>query len=150
MYCIISKGIPHSLSSTYYDNGWIFSAILILSTALITPTMLEITPMKYQFLAFISLGGSYFVAIAPNFNSDILTDRVHTGAAIISLIFSQIWVMLMDPINLLTWIPVFIYGILQLKKGHKLSEIPKIKFIGEVIMLLNIYSVLYGEFKYLW
>lgn len=143
IYCIITKGIPHSLSSTYYDNGWIFSAVLILSTALITPTMLELTPTKYQFLAFVSLCGTYFVALAPNFNSDILTDQVHTGAAIISLISSQIWVGLINPLTLLFWIPVIIYGLFALSKGYKLLEIPSIKFIGEIIMLLNVYNVLW-------
>lgn len=143
MYCIINKGIPHSLSATYYDNGWVFSAVLLLSTILITPKMLEITPIKYQFLAFISLCGSYFVAIAPNFRSDILTDRVHTGGAVISLISSQLWVMLMGPINLLSWIPVIIYGIFMIKRKYKLLDIPKIKFIAEVVMLLNIYNILW-------
>lgn len=105
--------------------------------------MLEITPINYQFLAFLSLCGTIFIAFAPNFNNNKLVDLVHTGAAIIALISSQVWVGLMKPINLTFWIPVFMYGIYMLYQGYKLSEIPKIKFIGEFVMLLTVYDILW-------
>ena len=61
IYAIINKGIPVSLSSTYYNYGWIFSFIITLSSSLIFPNMLSITPENYQFLTFITFAGVLFV-----------------------------------------------------------------------------------------
>lgn len=47
MYVIFKDGIPHSLSATYYSTNWLFSAVLILSTLLVLPEMLNITPEFY-------------------------------------------------------------------------------------------------------
>jgi len=46
-YCIVNKGIPHSLSATYYDNGASFSIILFLATILLIPKVMLITPENF-------------------------------------------------------------------------------------------------------
>ena len=135
-YTLINVGIPNSLSATYYNFGWIFSIIISVSSLLVLPKALAITPETFQFLPFITIASILFVAFAPNFLSDNLVDRVHTVSAIISFITSQIWVALMNPIYLLFWIPILIYILIYYK------TLPKIKFIAEIIMLLTIYCIL--------
>lgn len=142
VYCLVTTGIPHSLSATYYKTGWVFSATLSFAAALILPSMLSISGENYEFLAFIAVSSVFFVAFAPNFKSDKLVDMVHTGAAITALIASQLWVALVNPWNFLFWIPLVIYGTYGKLKGYKLLDIPSIKFITEVLMLLTIYFCL--------
>jgi len=73
-YIIKFKKIPNSLSATYYDMGWIFSLVILISIILIINNMFEITPENFKFLPFISIAGIIFVAFAPNFNADKLID----------------------------------------------------------------------------
>lgn len=145
VYCIITTGVPHSLSATYYKTGWVFSATLSFAAALILPAMLSKSGENYEFLAFIAVSSVFFVAFAPNFKSDKLVDMVHTGAAIIALIASQLWVALVNPLFLLWWIPLIGYVIWGKLKGYKLLDIPSIKFVTEILMLFTIYSCLINE-----
>ena len=145
IYAIIDKGIPISLSSTYYDYSWIFSFIITLSSSLIFPSMLSVTPENYQFLAFITFAGVLFVAFAPNFKTDTLIDNVHTIAAIITLIASQLWVALINPMYLLWWIPIIIYILVGFFKKISILKLPGIKFWSEVVMLLTIYNNLLNK-----
>lgn len=142
-YIIVNYGIPHSLSETYYSlsQRWIFSAILVASTALMLPIVL---PMEYAFLMFIALSGVLFVANTPNYREDSLVDSVHTSSAIIALISSQIWVGLYSPLTLLWWILILVYAIYQYKVTKSIKGIfdSNIKFWAELIMLFTVYSVL--------
>lgn len=140
IYVVIKYGIPHSLSATYYSlvHKVIFSLVLAVSAGLILPTLLSITPDRFQFLTFLSIAGIMFVAAAPDYENDSLTDTIHTGSAIIALILSQVWVGLMNPIALLCWIPMIIYIIYWYKNLGKSN----IKFWGEITMLLTIYVTL--------
>jgi len=72
--------VPHSLSATYYDikHKWLFGGVLAASSALILPKLLS---FSHQALVFISTAATMFVAFAPDFKDDKLTDEVHTGAA---------------------------------------------------------------------
>lgn len=131
VYSIIkNKGVPHSLSSTYYQNGIWFSISLITSVLLLIIPALEITPENFRIIPFTFLGGLIFVGIAPDYSNDKFVDNVHMTAAIASVILSQLWVMLMSPWFLLCWIPcIFI------KKEHLL-------FASEIIALITIYGIL--------
>ena len=130
IYCVWKNGIPKSLSATYYNNGIWFSIVILLSTFLIFPKMLNMTPDNFTFLPFLMGAGISFVAIAPNFKSDWLDDKVHTVSAIIAFAASQIWIALLNPILLLTWIP-FIF----VRNNYK--------FWAELIMLLTIYEFIW-------
>lgn len=133
LYVVCKDGIPHSLSATYYQHKTIFSLVLILSIIFSFNSFMY--PEKWQFLPFIFLSGILFVAFAPDFRSDELTDRVHTGAAIISLIVSQIWVAIVNPKVLFIWILLLIYFLL--KRKEKILE-TNFKFWAEIIMLLTL------------
>ena len=84
--------------------------------------------------------GILFVAFVPDYNKFKFLDNIHTTAAIILLISSQIWVAVMNPFCLSWWVLLLIYVICNFKIN--LLQIPKIKFFGEVIMLITIYNVL--------
>lgn len=145
LYIIIKYGVPHSLSQTYYllKHKWIFSLVLITSTAIILPEMLE---MNYSYLAFPTLCGVLFVAVTPNFRDDNLVDQVHTWSAVVALIFSQLWVGLTNPIILNWWILFLIYLYIQYKKYRSFKKIldeSNSKFYAELIMLLTVYSILF-------
>lgn len=133
LYIVLKFGIPRSISQTYYlvNHKWVFSAVLLSSTALILPVMLE---MEYSHLAFLGLGGILFVAAAPNFMESELVDSVHTWSAIFAFIFSQIWVAITNPYILIVWILFLIFAI---KNKHNY------KFYAEIIMLLTIYLTLW-------
>lgn len=98
------------------------------------------TPEKWQFLSFIFLSGILFVAFAPNINNDELEDKVHTGAAIISLTASQIWVAIVKPEFLSLWIFFFLYILVKIKDKEKLSD-TNYKFWAEIIMLLTLCQI---------
>lgn len=133
LYVVCKDGVPHSLSATYYSHKTIFSLVLILSIIFSFNSFMQ--PEEWQFLPFIFLTGILFVAFAPDFRSDKLTDQVHTGAAIISLIASQIWVAIINPKVLWVWLLLLIY--LFLKRKEKISE-TNFKFWAEIIMLLTL------------
>lgn len=143
IYTVYKNGIPHSLSATYYSltNKCVFSLVLILS--IIFSFNEFMTPEKWQFLPFIFLSGILFVAFAPDFESNELTEKVHVGAAIVSLIASQIWVAIVRPQNLSLWVFFLIYLFINRKK--KISE-TNYKFWAEIIMLLTLldYNKIFG------
>ena len=90
IYIVINYGVPKSISATYYliKPKWIFSLVLILSMVLSFNQFMDITPEPFKFLPFIFCSGIIFVAAAPNFRSNTLTDKVHDYSAIISFIAS--------------------------------------------------------------
>lgn len=146
IYFVIKYGVPHSLSATYYSIAYkvAFSLVLAVSAGLVLPTLLSITPVKYQFLAFLAIAGIMFVAAAPDYRNDDLVDYVHTGSAIFSLIISQILVFLISPYILMLWIPLILYIIIlwiNTKSLNKVFSDYPIQFWGEIIMLLTIYYI---------
>lgn len=140
VWSFISKGIPHSLSETYYNNNFGFCFSLFFSTATIFPKLMQITPNNIQFILFLAVAGILFIIVAPDYKSNKFVDKVHTFSALITLIFSQIWVSLICPLCLFWWILLIVYGIINFNKN--ILQIPKIKFIAECIMLITIYNVL--------
>ena len=140
-YVLIDSGIPNSLSATYYKYGKMFSIVLLSSAILLMPKLLEFLPNNVEFLGFLSLAGVIAVAVSPDFRNDKLTDRIHDISAVLALIISQILVILINPLLLLDWIPIVLYIIIGGIK-YKTLNVPYIKFLGEVIMILTIYQML--------
>ena len=64
------KMIPISLSDTYYQlekvdkPKWLFQLCMFLTSALLLPCWLVISPENIQFLAFLGYGGLLFVSVA--------------------------------------------------------------------------------------
>lgn len=93
-------GIPYSISDTYYmlerrkrGLGWLFTAMCWGVAFSLLPYLLDVTPDRYRFTAFLACAGLLFVGAAPRFKLP-LTGSVHYGSAAVCVLFSQVWVAL--------------------------------------------------------
>ena len=91
------KKLP-SLSHSYYEldkQGWMFQLTLVSMVFLLMPQLLEITPVDFQFVAFLAAAPLMFVGVAPNFMSEYgLEKEVHLFNAYASGILSFVLVIL--------------------------------------------------------
>lgn len=101
---IIQEGEPYSISATYFKlkHKYLFGLTMISSAALLMPAILERTPENYQFTAFLALVGMIMVGVAPNFK-DEFENRIHMTGAVMCVGFSQLRILLMDPVLLSFW-----------------------------------------------
>ena len=116
--CIKCKGIPYSISETYYKishKAW-FGVTMILTACLLMPAILEVTPDSYQFTAFLACAGMVMTGIAPNFREGI-DRKIHTTGAVLCLVFSQVWVGLTLPWMLLLWVGYLVYTAIGIKRN---------------------------------
>lgn len=147
--CIKCKGIPRSISSTFYslEHKFWFGATMWLTAGLLMPAILEVTPDCYQFTAFLACVGMFMVGVAPNFREGI-DKKVHTAGAIICILFSQVWVLLTCPWVMLAWIAYLAYtawGMKKYWKGNFISAylLTKPMFWVEITALLATYVTLF-------
>lgn len=118
---IKNHGIPYSISATYYRtyHKWTFCLSMILTGGLILPGALEVTPDYYQFLIFLACAGIILVGTSPNFREKT-EKKIHTVGATMCLLFSQIWVGVINYWVLLVWLPYVIYTLYKLYKNKEL------------------------------
>lgn len=143
--CIKFKGVPSSISATFYSlqHKFWFGATMVLTACLLMPAILEITPDSYQFTAFLACVGLIMVGVAPNFREGI-DRKIHTIGAVLCLVFSQVWVGLTLPWMLLVWVGYLVYTAIGIKRnwngyfiGSFLSTKPM--FWVEISSLLSTY-----------
>lgn len=117
--CIKCKGIPYSISETFYklEHKWWFLATMWLTAGLLMPAILEVTSNSYQFTAFLACVGLIMVGVAPNFREGI-DRKIHTIGAVLCLVFSQVWVSLTCPWMLLLWAGYLVYTIVMMIKNR--------------------------------
>lgn len=95
----VIKGIPSSVSDTYYQLGrrgrkrWLFQLAMILPAMLLLPAWLECSGENIQCLAFLSCGGLMFVGAAPCFKLE-LEGRIHYSATVVCGISAILWICL--------------------------------------------------------
>lgn len=90
------KGIPESLSATYYllgDKGWLTQAMFILTGIGLLPAWLNESTQPLQFLTFLSCGGLMFVGSAPMFRLP-LQGAVHYISAVVCCVSAVLWAIL--------------------------------------------------------
>lgn len=149
--CIKFKGIPESISATFYKlryKTW-FTITMFLTAGLLMPAILEITPEGYQFVAFLACIGMMLVGAAPNFREG-LDKKVHKAGAVMCIAFSQVWVALTCPCALAVWIAYLIYTAIMMKKkwkGNFISAflLTKPMFWVEIAALLATYITVFVE-----
>ena len=92
---MLHLGIPCSISDTYYqtERKWLFPVSTATSGVLALAPLLNITPERYQFVAFLIVVSILFVAAAPAFKEEI-TQLVHYGAASLLGLSATIWLIL--------------------------------------------------------
>lgn len=92
--CIKTKGIPYSISATYYalEHKLIFGACMALTAMFLFPVVWNLsTTFTMQLLAIAACVGLIGVGLAPDFKDEWI-NRIHCGSAALTLISSQLWV----------------------------------------------------------
>ena len=92
---ILNLGVPSSISETYYktEKKWLFPVCTAIAGLLALVPLIDITPDNYKFVAFFIVASILFVAAAPAFREE-LTDKVHSGAAIVLGLSALTWLIL--------------------------------------------------------
>jgi len=100
IFLIINFGVLPSFSHSWYKLkeigfGWVFQVVLGSVAMLMLVTMVDLTfGQWWQFVSFFVAAPLLFVAAAPDFETGGLATNTHKYAAILSGIFSIVWVML--------------------------------------------------------
>ena len=129
---IYVKYQPDCISQSYYllKNKNIFTLWIILVAFSLFPYWVEISPVYFQFLPFLSVGSLAIVGLCPNY---LDSDRtIHITAASITCILSLIW-------NLVTGtylLPILFCMILIILY---VSKVKNCFFWAENLAFLNIY-----------
>lgn len=129
---IYIKYKPDCISRSYYllKNKYIFTIWIILVACLIFPAWVEISPIYFQFLPFLSVCSLAIVGLCPNY---LDSDRiVHITAASVTCILSLIW-NLVTGMYLLPILFCIILIILYMSKAKNCF------FWTEDLAFLNIY-----------
>lgn len=137
---IKNKAIPIHLSQSFFilEHKFLFSICLLLIAFLALPPLLEITPISYQFLSFISCVSLGFIALTPNY-LDKYNGIIHKVAACIAVICSQILILLINPFLMISWFfYIFICLIISRIKEITISQMNPL-FWGEIIAFTNIF-----------
>lgn len=108
--CIKQKGVPYSISATFYklEHPYWFMATMWLAAFTLMPAILEASKTNTEWAAFIALLGLLMVGAAPNFR-DKTEGKVHMTGAVLCVLFSQVWVMMNCTACLLVWFVWLIY-----------------------------------------
>jgi hypothetical protein len=100
IFLVIKFGVLPSFSQSWYELkkfgfGWVFQVVLGSVAMLMLVTMADLTyGLWWQFVSFLTAAPLVFVAAAPDFKTGGLATNTHKYAAILSGIFSIVWVIL--------------------------------------------------------
>lgn len=131
-FFLVKKGVPESISATYYSSfpKWVFPASLALAGGLILAPWIELS-QKTEFCAFIATASVFFVACSPTFKEKFV-GNIHYGSAFVLFISAMIWLFFNDGFML----PFFISLVLAL-----LNRVNWLFWV-EIGLLLSIYATL--------
>ena len=104
--CIKAKGVPYSISATYYaieHKGW-FRFTMWACPMVLMPVILEVSKPGTEFLAYLALAGMIVVGCFPDYKADKFQYRGHIAGATMAILFSQIWAALNLWPMLLAWL----------------------------------------------
>lgn len=92
--CIKTKGIPYSISATYYslNHKLIFGACMTMTAMFLFPAVWELsTTFTMRLLSISACAGLIGVGLAPDFR-DSWVNKIHCWSAALTLVSSQLWV----------------------------------------------------------
>lgn len=92
----VGRGIPQSLSQTYYvlgNRGWLFQLVMSVTGIGLYYPWSAVTPDELLCLPFIACGGLLFVATAPQFKIR-LEGPVHYISAVVCGLAAALWLWL--------------------------------------------------------
>ena len=117
--CIKFKGVPNSISASFYslEHKWWFRFTMWLAPMLLLPAILELSKPNTEFLAFLAIVGMIIVGCFPDYANDKFARRGHQAGAIMTMVFSQIWVAFNCSWFLLFWLAYITYTIIGICKA---------------------------------
>lgn len=101
--CIKTKGIPYSISATYYTiaHKMAFGWCMIIPAMLLFTVIWDLSPTFItKLLAILACAGLVGVGLAPDFRDNWI-NKVHCTSATVTLLASQLWVACMSAWQLL-------------------------------------------------
>lgn len=154
--CIKNKGIPNSISATFYSlkhKLW-FGATMFTTAGALMPAILEISKSNSEWAAFLACFGMALVGVAPNFKEKF-EGHIHTAGAILCLVFSQVWVTFNQPWLLIVWSIYAIVASIKTFINYKRSKNIKIAFIQtkpmfwvEIVALATTYMAILSKYLF--
>lgn len=140
--CVVNKQIPNSLSASVFllppSGVWLWTVIITAIAVLTMPALLDITPEKWQFIAFIGCAALGFVAAAPLVrDKGDMAYKVHCTAAVVCAICSQALVVIICPWLLMTWIPWFAAFVWITKDERWLTQV----FWAEMVCFTSTFTL---------
>lgn len=115
----ISKGIPVSISDTYYllgEKGWIFQLVMIVIAVTLYQVWVNACSIELIGFAFASCASLIFIAIAPSFRLP-LEGKVHYISASVCCICSVIWQILEGIWDVTLWFSVIGFMLIFIDKS---------------------------------
>lgn len=135
---IYKKYQPSCISESYYlmNNKNLFTCWIAIVSFLIFPSWVEISPINFQFLPFLSVFSLFLVGVNPRYLES--QRKVHIISAILAIIISLIWNIVISQYL----IPV-LFGVLLMILY--ILKIKNILYWSECIAFSNIYlSILFS------
>ena len=119
--CLKFKGIPNSISASFYslEHKYWFRFTMWVAPMLLLPEILEVSKPNTEFLAFLAIVGMIIVGCFPDYANDKFSKRGHEAGAIMTIVFSQIWVGFNKPIFLSLWALYLLYTAMSMFIAYK-------------------------------
>lgn len=117
--CIKGKGIPYSISATFYalQHKYWFRFTVWLTPILLMPAILEVSRPGTEFLAFLALIGMIMVGCAPDYARDPFQRKLHMSGAVMCIGFSQLWVAFNYWVVLIPiWLAYIVYTVVSIAR----------------------------------
>lgn len=117
--CIKFKGIPNSISASFYslEHKYWFRFTMWVAPFLLLPAILEISKPNTEFLAFLAIVGMMVVGMFPDYANEKFAKRGYEVGAVMTMVFSQVWVAFNCPWLLLLWLAYLAYTIIGVCKA---------------------------------
>lgn len=127
---------PDCISKSYYilDNRNSFTVWLSIVALLIFPAWVEISPIAFQFLPFLSVISLFAVAAFPKY---LESDRtVHIIAAAVSWIISLVWCLLIHQYIVPISLAIAVFVLYFTRQNNILYQIESFAFLNIYLSIL--------------
>ena len=111
----IAKRFPDSISEiAYIFPKWLFTILIGILAILVTPGIIAIVSINYQWLAFLVIAGLWCVASSPYYKTEEI--KLHYFGAILCFVSALAIIIMTKPIYLIIWV---LYPLCLFKKTRK-------------------------------
>lgn len=111
----IAKRFPESISEiAYIFPKWLFTILIMCLAMLVTPGILSVLSINYQWLGFLVIFGLWCVASSPYYKTEYI--KLHYFGAILCFISAICIIILTKPLYLTIWL---LYPLCLFKKTRR-------------------------------